>query len=352
MKTIKKKTVSIISTQLQFINCVEYLKLEGYANNDVVFYARSNSRMKQLNLLLEQPCYSCVFNKVTRFSYTESRFLNYILSIWFLLIIDVLTFFNRYDVCIAGMYLFSAHRHLIRRTSSKKKEVQVVIVDDGTGTLRVGVERKREIENREPFIFYENKIIRALYNLHLNSYIPSHITFYTVYDIEILKNDSKIKQTYTYIKQHIQDFKVEPNLLTTGIIFLGQAIHDDVEMTVDMYNAYLRRVNKYFEGRQIVYYPHPEEVGSSWLAKDLSGVYNVIPNQFSVEIIALLINKPVIMAGFVTSALYNVNILNPLIEPVTFYIKDSDFLRPLVANDFSRCYTEFIERGIKVIYDY
>ena len=58
------------------------------------------------------------------------------------------------------------------------------------------------------------------------------------------------------------------------------------------------------------------------------------------------------MAGFVTSALYNVNILNPLIEPVTFYIKDSDFLRPLVANDFSRCYTEFKEKGIKVIYDY
>ena len=72
------KTITFATTQMNLINCVEYLStIKG--EHALFLMADSPVRYKQIKTLLKNPAYSTVFNKIYSCPKTKNRIVDFIL---------------------------------------------------------------------------------------------------------------------------------------------------------------------------------------------------------------------------------------------------------------------------------
>lgn len=335
------KTISVVSTQMQLINCVEYLFQTHSDSNILIVTTKSRYRKKQLCEILENKCYSKYFYKIIYLSMTNIRFFDFFHLIIYTLYIRVFCLFKKFDICLLGNYRDFLGRLLYRYLRSD----ELIVVDDGLASLSIEAGRHGELkEYKSPYIFIPNRLIRFF--CHNNTrFIPNKVNFFTIYDLKIFGNDLRTSNNYIYLKKISNTFNIPDILRQADAIFVGQPLYRNY-LSKDKYAWYLRQYAKNVHG-SIVYYPHPEETYKEWLEMRLNDNYIYVENKFSFELLLSCVKENVNIVSFFSSILSNAKHINQLINLEAVYLSEIDNNQTLSYLQLS--YNKFKDEGIKIL---
>lgn len=317
------KTITFATTQMNLINCVEFLcRIEG--EHTFFFMADTPKRSQQIKNLLNIPAYSNFFHRIIYCPKTNNRILNFLLTLFYLIRIRWISLYAKYDKVITGNYRIYVSRLLYKLQCDKNDKCEYVVCDDGLATSVIAKARIEEINNRNPYIFPPNQLIKFIHRNNINNYIPEKIIFYTIYNLTISGNDIKITNNYQYIKEHLIDFNVDKNTFNCKAIVLGQPLYDKNYISKECYSHKLIQYSKTVQGK-IIYYAHPEENLEHWSSLGLEDFYYV-NNFLPFEIIAALLPQGCRVVSFFSSVLMNLKIMNESLIPECIPLTENELL--------------------------
>lgn len=339
------KTISFATTQMNLINCVEYLStIKG--EHALFLMADTRARYQQINSILNNSAYSKVFEKIYRCPITNNRLIDFILYFVYLLRLHIISFFNSYDFVVTGNYKKYAARLLFSRQSNQNENCKLIVCDDGLATTEIAKSRIIEMQNKEPIIFWENRVLKYIHKRDESRLIPDSITFYTTYSFPVGDHDSIIKNKYKFIKTHLSSFNIDEESFNCKSILLGQPLYCKQYTTKDCYINKLVSYSKTV-GERIVYYAHPEEKEDIWNELGLNDYYRYINNFLPFEIIAAILPQGCRVASFFSSVLMNLHLMNETLIPECITFNKEQLLDPSKFSALEECYQCFKEENVK-----
>lgn len=344
------KAMAVVSTQLQLINCVEYLSLYNIDDCDLIVFSTSKMREKQINYLLLKESYRFFFKRILYTNYTPNRLSGVLSTI--LTIFKIKRFINSniYNCCILGNYKFCEHRLCAYYCTKNDKNTNIYVVDDGTATVDILVDRKIELQTGHLIMFTHNKVLRMWFNNRAQFFIPKSIVFFTIYDLSLSEYDRLIRNGYSYLKNNASSFSIPVEVLSADVIFLGQPYVQNGIVTSQRYNEYLQWYSKRTPNLAKIYLPHPEELDSLALDETTLQDYSYYESQISFEILYLALVKQPVIVSFNTSALVSVIEMNPNANIEAIYTPEIEISSDPSIRRIVTVYEEFKRRGINIIY--
>lgn len=336
------KVISIVSTQLQLINCAEYMHSTGCKESILFIAAKSQKRERQILEIRDKDCYKSLFSKVYSYSLYSNRLFNFILSFVHIFRLFVFCLLHNYDTCILGNYKEFIGRYLVK----KNAKANVIVVDDGLATLAIERGRQEELETRVPFMFIANRVLQKF--VEKGSYVPNCIHFYSIFSLKVWGADSYERNKYNYLKKFSSSLNIPQSLLTADIVFLGQPLYFKNFLSEECYSSYLRIYAKE-HGTPILYYAHPEESKVKWSELKCGDLYIYTDNVISFEVFASLLKDSTKVVSFYTSALTTIRQINPSIQPEAIYINEIKNSKRELCQNIEKCYGMFRQNGINVI---
>ena len=337
------RSLSIVSTQMQLLNCIEYITLNNISSNHLILFALSPSRYSQLNDILEVSCNKNIFDKITPFVFGKIKLLNFSKAIFLYLYILLLSFKKEYKVCIVGNYRVSYGR----KFWALRPDVEKIAVDDGAATVTWFKVRNEELKTRVPQLFYTTRLLRVILQ-NKRDMIPDNVKFFSIYHSLLPSSDIIINNSYKYLRSNIKSYSNSSSILSRRFIFLGQPLYLHDIISIENYNAYLLKMYETV-GRDFVYYPHPEEYNDTWMCDAVKSHYKYVENHFSFEIYALMAEKPLTIVGFFTSALTVIKDLRPNFDIISIKFSEISKLNKKYAGELENVYKYFDESGIQII---
>lgn len=349
-----QQIISIVSTQMQLVNSIEYIKkhqaIDSYIRL-IVCYS-SEKRREQIDTIIKLNCYTDVFDSISYISYdTRFSFLWYFYMLWVKKKLRYLFSVQNFDICIIGNYKSIYHRFCQYVCWRNNHSVHTVLVDDGTATADSVVLRQQEKKKHViqiPGLSRYLKIIYLLLDHSFKSFIPNHLTFFSIYDY--LKYDEKDifeKCNYTYLKQMSLNILSDRNEYDLAII--GQPLGKEGILKKERYcNVINDFINSMCKDCSIIYIPHPVEDTMESLTPTLREKFHIerpgVP--FEMWIISSSIKSVV---GYYSSALINIRILCPDISVNSLYPKEIKESSSLFLQEAREAYSYQKQIGINVI---
>ena len=234
-------SISIVSTQMQLVNCIEAINKYRYANNDLIIWTYSNNRERQLLSLLEKLDCKRIFNKVTVYTRHNTGGLRTYVSI-----LNEKGFFKQYDVygydvIILGNYKLLQEKYFLKRVIRANKNVSVIVVDDGLATCETSNLRVLEVKTGK-MVFDEITISYKFF--YLSGYLfkwkaPDSLEYFTSYNnLTISSSDTIVFNNNDFIKKKAESDKF--NLENDGkTIFLGQPLVQLNFLSAQTYTDYI-----------------------------------------------------------------------------------------------------------------
>jgi hypothetical protein len=158
---------------------------------------------------------------------------------------------------VIGNYL-KGHKDYIRHLTHVVPHRQLVLVDDGNDTLRVNDQRRkaltrgrlgRETERASSW----KKRFKARW-MELYAAEAPALTYFSVYDLELPRNDSLIKNDYRALRA-----QAARAVRSEEVYFLGQPLIGDGYLSAAAYRRALEEVQAHFHPEHLTYVPHPRE---------------------------------------------------------------------------------------------
>ena len=294
------KTISIVHSDLQLMNCIEAVS-HYKADKNIILLASLTKRNDKMKYLLDK--YSNgIFDRVINVQIVRKQnrigyHLNFLYAIF---VIWTLTLFSRYDFFIIGNYMEYIQRYLLY-LGYKNNKRKVVLVDDGTATLRFVTLREKEFITG--FGYFDKSVsffARFIPLSNRKAQIPSSLIYYTTYKLDnILACDTVERNSYQVIKK----FRHESGFDDGSIFIIGQPlIESEVIKRIDYLNI-LQKIGDLFKSDQIYYCPHPEENNIDNISQ--LG-FHILNSMETFEILAMSIPSSSKVLGFYSSALLNV----------------------------------------------
>jgi len=235
------------------------------------------------------------------------------------------------DNLFVGNYLRDCElymRHLPNALPHKK----LYLLDDGTDVIKVNNERRRQADTSgaaagsllagSPWKRLKRRVLKRFVEWDVQE--AGRITFFTVYDLDARHGDEVVKHDYRHLRNRVTHADHGDHVL-----FVGQCLVEDKYVERQVYFRYLREVRSYFEGRDVVYVPHPREwpETTSYISEHLG--FRIEKPDVPIEWhLATVAKRPAILASFFCSALTNcVAIFGPLLNVKAFYIRGDDILK-------------------------
>jgi hypothetical protein len=221
-----------------------------------------------------------------------------------------------------GNYIVDHMRHLAKHL----KHRSLVVLDDGTDTIRANDRRRRmntRHETSSPLIDF--RTIRSyVRNRYIDwvDYDAESLTFFSSYELETSINDKFISNNYLYLKE-----KANSQHVTSEVFFLGQPLTEDGYITKSRYHELLKFARNHFQDYEFVYLPHPRESKESVAEVETYLRYPI--KRFDVPVEVALITgatRPQFLASFFSTALDNCRIIfGDSIHIKAFHINQKDF---------------------------
>lgn len=120
-------------------------------------------------------------------------------------------------------------------------------------------------------------------------------------------------------------FNVNVNQFDCSAIFLGQPLYSKDYITAECYSNKLKQYATTLTDN-IVYYSHPEETEEKWAELGVGEHYKYVQNFIPFEIIAALLPKGCRVAGFMSSALMNLNAMNDTLCGECIRLKEDELI--------------------------
>lgn len=343
-----RRSISIISTQMQLINCVETIHKLGCLHNDLIVYSATLSTMNTIVALLKTKSYGNIFQKVDIFFVDYTSIIDNFLIInkfkrYFSSIID-----NNYNYCISGNYRFDVYKYFIYRILKNNKNCIPFLIDDGLAILNIAKVRLDDFAKKRwqvEYTSFVNKIILGSYSF--NNYNLNKIIFNTIYNIIPSNNDEVVKQEYNYLINNALDFEFKDvDWSKYKAVFLGQPLVKHKYCTKEEYNSLIMKaLNKF---HNIIYIPHPAEDCMQLDDKIMRNV-RIEKSRFCFEIIIASVPSTVTICSFFTSVMPNIKQMgykNPLIS---YYFDGINKLQENDKNTLMNVYKHLESLNISVI---
>lgn len=314
------KSVFLVKSPLQLINALEakyYYKLDdsdcvliimadGKSYPQMMALARSQNEWKNILLLNRVPLLFSNPWHIEKINYDEldvlrkTIFRGTFYNIWRLnrLVHSIDYIDNVFMGCNNSIYM----RHFV----NSLKHNNTILLDDGAATIDIARKRRDGLDREVPVKLYKKlKINLKRFFLRLNDYQPDKVTFFTVYDIDVFGNDSLIKNNFNYIREK----SLTSNVLDV-IFFVGSPLSETGFMSEENYIKHLIKVKEYFVGNKIIYVAHRRENEKKLekIRKKLGVDVKMFDYPLEYQI-AVIGQKPKILAAFVTSVLENMRLI-------------------------------------------
>lgn len=340
-------TLSIVTSQMNFINCVEYIsKINGY--HVLAVATTSTIRNKQLKSIIEKTVFKNIFNKIIYRNNSNIKILDMIYQFVFLFKLFALVSRQTIDECVLGFYKCCDGRFAYLWSSNYNSKCKLVACDDGTGTLLTVQERQKEILNNNPFIFYGNRVLKWYINTKRKRFIPSSIHYFTIYKIAVASVDTISWNTYSFIKSNLDAFEIPKNILSRRLLFLGEPLYNGGFLKEGVYPHYIQLLSQQYDGARILYYAHPEERISDWKRLGLN-CCDFVVNSLPFEIIAALLPEGCIVVSYISSVMTNLHLFNDKLIGFCLCIDKNDLEESLQYDIWYKTLQSFESVGVKLV---
>jgi hypothetical protein len=241
--------------------------------------------------------------------------------------------FSHVNKLFLGHY-FAEEKPYMRHIANIIEYEDLYLLDDGTDTIEINKSRQRigrdvpdgPIGREAPRSGFEalKRNLRLRYwDWHLDD-IPS-VTFFSIYNVDIRKGDSLIKNDYRYLKSLAP---AQNTYLPDTVIFIGQCIvSGDIDLNVHL--NFLAKIREYLSGSGVIYVAHPRDSAScleqirEHLQCEIWPSSSVIERDLVTRGI-----KPKAIAGFVSSALITLaHIMDRDVEIICFHLPPEYWIR-------------------------
>ncbi|MFN5432079.1 MAG: polysialyltransferase family glycosyltransferase [Cyclobacteriaceae bacterium] len=243
--------------------------------------------------------------------------------------------YAKVNFVFVGYYLGLEQIHFVNSIAAK----EIILLDDGIATLEVNNRRVGQISflNSWSFSFFVKALVKKfIFGYRLRH--PQSVSFFSIYEIEVLKRDFLIKHKYEGIRSLIKDRET-----CDEVYFLGQPLSEiePIIVTEGDYFLYLNAVVSFFKDKRIVYVPHRDEDKDK--VTRIRFELDLLVEELEVPFEWFMINKekrPKAIAGFITSALPNCKeLFGADLSIYSFRIEGesiiNDAMRMLVSDTYS-----------------
>ena len=351
-----QKTLSIVSTPMQLINCIEFIhtQIKDRVQNTLIIDVSSENRKDQINKLFKYDFYREVFDEVYYLSIVGNRnVLKYFKIVSNKHIVKKISRRTNYDYVISGNNLSLIHRYTQFLCWNNNPNIKIVLVDDGTSTAEIVLLREKEIKTNTLQYWVFSRSVRLLYFYRqpkLKNFAPPSLVFFTVYkNLTFNRKDVLIPCDYAYTKD--LRFEDSQNTLLPDVIIIGQPLTAAGVLSKGRYNdiikTYISRTNKICE--KIVYVPHPAEKISESIDNTLISMLSIVRPDIPFELWAIT-KRVHCLVGFYSSVLVNMHLLFPNIEVVSLCPQEILSSSKLFLQEAQQSYAYIKKSGIEVIY--
>jgi hypothetical protein len=294
------KTISIVHSDLQLMNCIEAVS-HYKADKNIILLASLTKRNDKMKYLLDK--YSNgIFDRVVNLQIVRKQnrigyHLNFLYAIF---VTWTLTLFSRYDFFFIGNYMEYIQRYLLYLGYQNDKR-KVVLVDDGTATLRFVTLRRKEFLTG--FGYFDRSVsffARFIPLCKRKAQIPSSLIFFTAYKLDNILDCDKIERNnYQVIKK----FRNGSGFDEGSFFTIGQPLIESNVITKEDYLDILQKILAISNTNNNYYCPHPEEKN----VESISQLgFHILNSMETFEIVAMSIPSSSKVIGFYSSALLNV----------------------------------------------
>lgn len=339
------KTITFATTQMNLINCVEFLhNIQGH--HTLFILVDSKIRRNQLMNLLNNPVYAKIFNKIVIRPNTNYRLINFFLTCCYLMILRFISKKNNYDAVVTGNYRNYAARLIYKLQKNKVESCKLIVCDDGLATAVIAKERLIELNTGKPYLFIPNRIVKVVNKKRVRGFIPQRITYYTTYNIPLAECDRIIRNNYHYIKNNLDKFNVDKHILECSVVMLGQPLYSKNYIRPEKYSSLMKKYSETIKGTA-VYYAHPEESYKVWEKLKMQTRYIYVDNFIPFEIIAAMLPSGCRVVGFMTSVLMNLKEMNDNLRGECILISEEDLINKSVYKSLLLTYQHYRAQNIK-----
>lgn len=342
-----KRSISIINTEIQLINVIEAIHHFKCEENYLVIgqFNIRPERIQKIEKMLEEPLFKQHFKKIIHLPLYLSnknplRFLGYILA--YIKFFFLILFSKKFDFCFFGVVTDIIVKPIVYLTQYKNPYCVLCVVDEGA---RVIMDSNNRVQNEALLLRQQNKRIQLFYGLYLaitRKWIYPALTYFSIYQLSLLKQDVFIRNEYIYFKHN----KIQQILLKEpAIVIAGQPMSELKITTSNTYQQIIQKIIAKYKQSNIYYAPHPIETEyKQWLPSNV----HPLQTQYPLEII-LLVNQVDTLIGFYSTVLSNSAIMRTCQEIYSISLKTSEYLSPPEPNMMNRINDQFEQVGVQII---
>jgi hypothetical protein len=199
------------------------------------------------------------------------------------------------------VFVGDAGNPAMRHFASCARTAEVVLLDDGVATIKYarwrfsgtwgeGIRRSKKI----------NQFLkRAL--LGLRDSLPAHLTFFSVYNFEVLDSDRHVSNQFSYLRE-----KSAALALNDDVFFLGGPLVEAGILQEEEYFWHLQRACEYLSGASVRYVAHRRENPERIKRIEKTFGWQSVLFDYPIEYqLACVGPRPSLLASFISSALEN-----------------------------------------------
>lgn len=342
-----KKSLSIVNTSIQLINCIEAIHHYECTYNYLLIgqFNIYPERIKKIQKMLEDPFFSQHFKKIYYLPYQFSsknplRFVGYLVSA--MKFAFIIFFSKKFDFCFYGVYTDVIMRPITYLIKYKNKKSNICLVDEG---VRILADANLRIK-QEPLILRQEQkskcFIRDFCLSIVRRWLVPNLNYFTIYSLPYLKRDTIVLNDYSYLKSnnpYHYDFK------QNAIVLIGQPFIELKFVEAQTYISILNKIFTLYQGRPIYYVPHPiESLYPKYIPREIEFITTTLP----IEILLLGSNVSTLI-GFNSSVLFNSAKMNICRDIQCYKIHYDEYLCNVNIEDLDYLYRTFVEAKITLI---
>lgn len=305
------KAVFYIKSPLQYLNAIEARSYYGYSDDESLLILHADRKnLAQLTQLVKRDSWGGMIclngvglrpeaEHTINLDARHPFFNNNIFSI------AKLTFLAKKYSPVERVFIGDAGNPLMQHLINKVVCQEKVLLDDGLASRLYAEWRKAGWNGEEPRLKKRfNRRIKRLF-FFLRDRLPSNLTFFSAYDLEISAPDRLIENKFNVLREGFAHTEQ-----TDSIYFLGSSLVEAGIFTEKEYLQQLKKVDKYYGGGPVVYVAHRREPAEriAKITEELG--WDTVLFKYPIECQLVVEGpRPRQLAAFVSSALENCHVI-------------------------------------------
>ena len=230
-------------------------------------------------------------------------------------------------------YVFIGNNNspLMRHFANSLDHQQTVLLDDGTATLDIARQRMEgQVAPKPSKLSKRIRLAAKRIFQKLNARQPENVVFFTAYKIAVTGADRVISNDFAYLRNRALGLKA-----TETVYFLGSPLSEVGIVSEDKYLESMRRVKKYYAGKDVLYVSHRRESPEKLARLKSEYGFELACFDYPVEYqLAFVGPRPVELASFISSALDNCRLIfEDKMKIVAFKINEINADRRDIVNE-------------------